>query len=201
MGSLYNGIGLNTVKSIRNRPPSKNVVELKGYAIVYDGDAANTTHVIYEKSEPIVLNYRNTRVVHKPLKIPSNASILQVFVRNLSNGRANYVVNSNIVPTYASSAQGWAIKSHNIGGGVTVLTYVNNVTDIQLNNGIVYEQSPSLNSDSSVGYQNAALVNISSAVSLAVNTGTGPYNSPTPPGGATFENPVIVEIVFTVEVP
>lgn len=203
MGSLYNGIGLNTTKSIRNRPPVSNILELKGYAIVYNGDAAGTEHIIYEKSDPIVLNYQNSRVVHKPLKIPSNASVLQVYVRNLSNGRANYTVNSTVFPTLAQAANAWAINSYNIGTDALGVTYVpyGSITNDQINNGIVVEPAIANQlSDNSLGFQNAVLVS-TSAITLAINSGTAPYNTPAPPVGAPIQNPIIVEIVFTVEVP
>jgi len=201
MGSLYNGIGLNSVNSVRNVPNSKNTFQVSGIALVRSGDVLGTNHIIYEKTLASFRNERNAKISYIPLKLPVNASIEKIYVKNISNGKANYVLSPTVVPTLVSqdpaTSPNWDIIAYNVATNGLSITYLS-TSDTNVNNGVVSNPISS-NSNVSVtsAFQNVVLVNNGATVNLIVNSSA----VPTPPVGIPAQQVALVEIVFVVTVP
>lgn len=199
MGTLYNGIGLNTVEAIRAGPPLGNTIQLSGFALVNNADPAATDHLIYEKSAVTFYNYTTALVAKQPLKLPAGANISKVYVKNLSFSNPN---NPYAPPnsTYATGPTGWSVLSANAAGTAGTQTYVSGITSTnpgaapntaQFNTGIAVAPAAPANQlvDSTSLFQNAVLRNVGGVVTL---TGIG--------GALPAQTQIVVEVIFVITV-
>jgi len=176
MGTLYNGIGLNTTESIGNRSLS-NTLQLKGYAFLKNNDPANTSHLIYDKSAVTFQNQQSALVQPVLLNLPAGASISRIYIKNLSWG-----VNPNRSWVSTTLPNSLSVVSANSSGGTGVVTYLANIPAANPN---VNPNSPEINTgygsqlisaniDITSGYKHASLVNVGADNILTISSNVAP---------------------------
>jgi len=193
MGTIYNGIGLNTTEAIRNKHSLGNVIELTGYAFINNGDPSGTSHILYDKSAVTYQNQQAVLNTSKPLKLPAGASISKIYLKNLSWG-----VNPESPPN--PTWLGWnapgtynliatdLVATSNVYTSAQVLNTITNITQTpDINLGTLIDIA-STNVSTTAGYQYVTLMN------NAIDPGSGivVLSSVNPPPLTQ----VVVEVTF-----